>query len=162
MNNLQLHIEATRPEDAQAILAITEQVGVFNAEEIATVDELLVEYFGLGPAKSGYYFLTGRVGEQVVSFACYGPRALTSGTFDFYWLATDKNFGGRGIGGAMAQRVVQEVKAMGGRLIIIETSGRPDYAQTRHFHETHNYIREAIIVDFYAPGDDLVIYVQRV
>ena len=97
----------------------------------------------------------------MLGFACYGPRPLTRGTFDLYWIAVRCTAQGRGVGGALLQRVAQEVRAMGGRMIVAETSGRPDYAPTRRFYETHGYVREATITDFYAPGDDLVIYVQR-
>lgn len=154
-------IDHTQPQEAQAILAIARNVNVFNDEEVSTVDELLREYAGKGARQSGYYFLSCRDGERVLGFACYGPRALTQGAFDLFWIATDKEAQGRGVGGALARRVAQEVKAMGGRLIVAETSGRPDYAPTRRFYETHAYERAAEIADFYAPGDDLVVYVQR-
>lgn len=154
-----LQIDVTRPEEAEAILEIARGVQVFDAEEVATVDELLREYFDKGAQASGYYFLSCRVDERALGFACYGPRALTYGTFDLFWIATDKKAHGRGVGGALLQRVAQDIRAMGGRLIIAETSGRPDYAPTRRFYETHNYTRAATIADFYAPGDDLVIYV---
>ena len=80
--NPQFQIDVTRPEEAEAILAISRSVGVFDAEEIATVDELLREYIGQGARKSGYHFLSYRNEEHVLGFACYGPRALTCGTFD--------------------------------------------------------------------------------
>jgi hypothetical protein len=41
-------IRATQPADVPAIRAMTAAVGVFNAEEVATVDELLAEYFSRG------------------------------------------------------------------------------------------------------------------
>ena len=159
--NPQSQIDATRPEEAEAILAISRSVGVFDAEEIVTVDELLREYIGQGAQKSSYHFLSYHNGEHVLGFACYGPRALTHGTFDLYWIATAKEAQGRGIGSALLQRVAQEVKALGGRLIVAETSSRPDYTPTRRFYETHNFDRAATIADFYAPGDDMVVYVQR-
>ncbi len=161
MSNLQVQIDVTRPEDAEPILEISRNVGVFSAEEVETVDELLGEYFSLGAVKSGYYFITGRIGEQVVGFACYGPRALTHGTFDLFWIATDKAFGKQGIGGLMLQRIAVDVKGIGGRLIVAETSSRLDYTPTRRFYETHHYQCEAVVADFYAPGDDLVMYIQR-
>jgi GNAT superfamily N-acetyltransferase len=159
LSNLQ--IDVTQPNDAEAILAISRSVIVFTAEEVATVDELLRDYVQKGAQASGYYFLSGRQDGRLVGYACYGPRALTQGAFDLFWIATDKAMQGRGVGAALLQRVAQEVKAMDGRLIIAETSGTPEYLPTRRFYETHGYDRAATIADFYAPGDDLVIYVQR-
>jgi GNAT superfamily N-acetyltransferase len=160
--DLPFQIEVTQRAEAETILAIARNVDVFSAEEVATVDELLRAYIDQGAHKSGYYFLTCRVDGRVAGFACYGPRALAQGVFDLYWIATDKAAQGRGIGGALSRRVAQEVKQAGGRLIVAETSGRPDYVPTRRFYETHQYQRAASLADFYAPGDDLVIYVQRV
>ncbi len=155
-------IAVTKPEEAEAIMAIAGTAGVFDDEEVATVGELLGECLNDGAAESGYNFLSCRDAQgRVVGFACYGPHPLTKGTFDLYWIATDKAARGRGIGGALLQRVAEEVKALGGRMIIAETSGRANYAPTRRFYETYHYERAAIIVDFYAPGDDLVIYIQR-
>ena len=154
-------IEPTRASEVEDILSISRGVGVFDEVEIAAVDELLNDYLTLGPQQSGYYFLSCRREGRVLGFACYGPRALTYGTFDLYWIVTDKASHGQGIGGALLSRVAEEVRAQGGRMIVAETSGRPDYASTRRFYETHGYERAATIADFYAPNDDLVIYVQR-
>lgn len=160
-SSLPLSIGPTRPDEADAILAIARNVQVFDADEVATVGELLSAYIEQGALKSGYHFLSCRADGCVVGFACYGPRALTHGTFDLFWIATDKQRQGRGIGRALLHRVAHEVKALGGRMVIAETSGRADYAPTRRFYEACGYQRVATIADFYAPGDDLVIYVQR-
>ena len=162
MDDHDFEIDGTRPDEAEAILAIARSVGVFDAEEVATVDELLGEYIDQGAPASGYYFLSCRSNGQVLGFACYGPRALTHGTFDLFWIATHWAAQRRGVAAALLQRVAGAVRDMGGRMIVAETSGRAAYAPTRRFYETHAYVREASIADFYAPGDDLVIYVQRV
>jgi len=154
-------IDVTRFDEFEAILAIARNVKVFDPEEIDTVDELLCEYRDKGAKVSGYHFLTCRNDGHVLGFACYGSRALTEGAFDLYWIATDKVAQGQGVGAALLRRVAQEIKALDGRLIVAETSGRTEYAPTRRFYEMHDYERAATITDFYAPGDDLVIYVQR-
>ena len=50
----------------------------------------------------------------------------------------------------------------GARLIIIETAGRPDYTDTRAFYAARGYSPVATIPDFYAPGDDQVVFVKAV
>jgi hypothetical protein len=47
------------------------------------------------------------------------------------------------------------------RLIIIETAGRTDYSGTRAFYQARGYSPVAVIPDFYAPGDDQVVFVKR-
>ena len=46
------------------------------------------------------------------------------------------------------------------RLVVVETSSREDYAATRAFYERRGYGRVAAIPAYYAPGDDLVIYLK--
>jgi hypothetical protein len=48
--------------------------------------------------------------------------------------------------------------ASAARLIMIDTSGRGDYAATRAFYQSRGYSIAAVIPDFYAPGDDQVIF----
>jgi ribosomal protein S18 acetylase RimI-like enzyme len=157
-----LEVRATLPEDAADIRTIAGSAGVFSTEEIATVDELLQAYLSQGPQQSGYAFLSCIADRRVVGFACYGPRALTQGTYDLYWIATNRTAGRQGVGGALSARVAHEVKAQGGRLVVAETSGLPTYEPARRFYESHGYERAATIPDFYAPGDDMIIYVLRV
>jgi hypothetical protein len=47
---------------------------------------------------------------------------------------------------------------MSGRLIIAETSSLPRYQRTRDFYVRRGYTELAKIVDYYRPGDDLVVY----
>jgi ribosomal protein S18 acetylase RimI-like enzyme len=42
-----------------------------------------------------------------------------------------------------------------------ETSGRPQYEPTRAFYERMGYQVAARLKDFYAPGDDKVIFARR-
>lgn len=162
MTNPGLEVRATLPEDADAIRTIASSAGVFSAEEIATVEELLQAYLSQGPQQSGYAFLSCIADRRVVGFACYGPRALTQGTYDLYWIATDRTAGRRGVGSALSAQVAREVKAQGGRLVIAETSSLPAYEPARRFYESHGYERAATIADCYAPGDDMIIYALRV
>jgi len=54
-----------------------------------------------------------------------------------------------------------KIKESRGRLVIVETSGRPDYDKTRRFHRSLGYKVAARIIDFYSPGDDKLILEKR-
>ncbi|OGO71002.1 MAG: GNAT family N-acetyltransferase [Chloroflexi bacterium RBG_19FT_COMBO_62_14] len=98
---------------------------------------------------------------QVVGFACYGPTPLTEGTFDLYWICVDREFGRRGIGRALMERVEREVRRLGGRMIVLDTSGRAAYEPTRAFYRSVGFTPTATVPDFYEIGDDLVIFSRR-
>ncbi len=108
--------------------------------------------------KSWYHFLVARRGEEILGFAAYGRRPLTQASFDLYWIGTGQQFQGQGIGKKLLRRVEEEVRNLGGKLLIIETSGRPEFEPTRQFYLHAGCDPEARIRDFYAPGDDLVVF----
>ena len=150
-------IETAQPNDGKAILTITEKAGVFKPMETACVEELWNTYCERGEA-SGYHFLVFRDRNEVRGYACYGPHALTEGVFDLYWIAVDPAAQGRGGGGALMREVEARVVLRNGRLLLVETSGSPDYASARRFYESCGYHYQAVVHDFYAPGDDLIIF----
>ena len=153
-------IDQPTAQDEDIIVDIAARTGVFSEEEVATVVELFEAYLN-EPGHGGYYFLSDREDGRVRGFACYGPVSLTEGTYDLYWIAVDPDIQARGIGGTLLAQVEAEIQARGGRMLMVETSGRPDYTPTRGFYERKGYARVATIDDFYAPGDDLVIYRKR-
>ena len=135
-----------------------ETVAVFNDEEVRCVQEIWEAYLSQGPAKSGYQIILYRDGGEVAGFACFGPHALTVGTFDLYWLAVDPQTQGRGIGQALIAATEQAVVTQHGRILIIETSNTPVYAPARRLYERCGYVQEATLHNFYSEGDDLIIY----
>jgi ribosomal protein S18 acetylase RimI-like enzyme len=83
---------------------------------------------------------------------------LTCGTFDLYWIAVDPACRGRGIGRDLLVQVEAEVRARDGRLLVVETSSTSPYAAARGFYVACGYYHEATVRDFYAPGDDLIVF----
>ncbi len=148
--------------DGEKIQDITARAGVFNEEEVDCVQEIWDEYITLGPEQCGYQFIVYRDGGQVLGFACHGPRDLTSGVFDLYWIAVDPSTRRNGVGRALLTASEEAVRKAGGRMLIAETSGTPHYESTRNFYFGMGYKDEARIKDFYTIGDDLVIFVKRI
>jgi len=150
-------IRSATNDDSLEILHIASSEPLFSPDETACVAELLQDYYQRDD-HNGYYFLTALIDERVVGFACFGPTPLTRGTFDLYWISVAEDQKNKGIGRLLIQQIVQRVTALKGRLLIADTSGRKDYAPTRAFYERHGFKRASRIKDFYAPGDDLVVY----
>ncbi len=153
-------IRPTLPQDAADITRLAAAERLFSAEEAACVGELLHDYLERAD-HNGYFFLSAESDGRIVGFACYGPTPLTHDTYDLYWILVDRAAGRRGIGRALMARVESEVRMLKGRLLVLDTSGREDYTGTRAFYESLGYVRTAVVPDFYAPTDDLVIYTRR-
>ncbi len=147
--------------DGPAIHDVTANAGVFTQEEIDCVDELWNEQLANGAETSGYYFCVYRDGSRILGYACYGPRALTDNTYDLYWIAVHPDGRRLGVGRSLMGWVEQAIREMGGRLVVVETSGLPKYEPTRRFYIATGYLLEATLRDFYADGDDLVIFTKH-
>jgi ribosomal protein S18 acetylase RimI-like enzyme len=149
-----------RPEDREHVRRIVASTGFFNPAEIEVAVELVQERFVRGPA-SGYYFVFLERNGEVLGYACYGPIAGTAASFDLYWIAVDHTNRRRGLGQVLMAETERLIHQAGGRRVYIETSRRPQYAPTRRFYERSGYRVEAVLKDFYAPGDDKAIYVKE-
>lgn len=153
-------IDRATEADTAAIVGLVEQAGVFNAADVECVRELLSDYVHK-PDRGGYEFIVYRQDGRPLGMACYGATPLTEGTYDLYWLcvAPEARRGG------VARRLIGEVEAdlqrRGARLLVVETSSSEGYRPAREFYLAAGYQRQATIPDFYAPGNDLVIYTKR-
>src|SRR5258706_1610030 len=158
---MEIMIIVATEADGSQIQDITTRAGVFSQEEVECVGILWEEYLKLGSEECGYNFIVDRDGDQVLGFACYGPRDLTNGVFDLYWIAVDPNCRRSGVGRGLLIASEEATREMGGRMIIAETSGTPHYEPTRKFYNSMGYIIEATINDFYIEGDELAIFIKR-
>jgi ribosomal protein S18 acetylase RimI-like enzyme len=131
---------------------------VFRPSEVAIAVELLDR---AAAGDDDYRFVGAFDGDDMVGYACWGPTPGTEGTFDLYWIAVDASRQGGGVGSQLLAHVERTLQAGGGRLIVVETSSRADYAPTRAFYERRGYARAATLPGYYAPGDNLVIYLKE-
>jgi len=154
---------AIRPlaaNDKPAIMRILQQVPEFEPEEVVVAEELIDCYLQDSVA-SGYLILVAESDSMLAGYVCYGNTPLTKGTWDIYWMAVDPSKQSKGIGKALLSSAEEDIASRKGRLIIIETSSKPMYEKTRQFHRARGYERIGRIADFYAPGDDKLIYQKR-
>ena len=147
--------------DGPQVCDIAARAGVFSQEEAECVAVLWDEYLTQGPEICGYNFIVDRDGDKVLGFACYGPRDLTDGVFDLYWIAVAPDARRHGVGRGLLTASEEAVCQDGARMLIAETSGTPLYTSTRQFYIDMGYKLEATIKDFYVEGDDLTIFIKR-
>jgi len=146
--------------DKPEIINILRALPEFEPSEISVAAEVIARFLA-DPAGSGYYFRVAVADELPIGYVCYGPTPLTRGTWDIYWLAVARNHQGQSIGRTLMKQAEADIKRMAGRLIIIETSSKPEYKRTRDFYHGGNYRLAGRIPDFYAPGDDKLILQKR-
>ena len=150
--------------DRPRIAEILRGSRVFSKEEVAVAlelfDETIVDCGSRNP-QSDYLFLGAFTQEDLVGYACWGPTPATDRTWDLYWIAVDTAFQGAGIGTILLEEVERRLVGQRARMLIAETSSRSDYAATHGFYRRRGYTEVARVRDFYATGDDRIIFVKR-
>ena len=153
-------IRTSRPEDRQAVLDLVESTGFFHPGEVSIAAEVLDDALGEGPEGHYQSFTADDHDGHPVGWVCYGPTPCTVGTFDLYWIAVAPGRQGRGLGKALMAHAEKLIAERGGRLVVVETSGAERYHATRQFYLRVGYQEAARIRDFYAPGDDKVVFTK--
>jgi len=135
---------------------LVQATGFFTHAELQIAEELAQERLSRGSA-SGYHFVLAGQGDSLIGYACYGPIACTLSSYDIYWIAVQPELQGGGLGRRLIEKTERRIRENGGTRIYVETSQRAQYKGTRAFYNRLGYRREAVIPDFYAPGDGKVI-----
>jgi GNAT superfamily N-acetyltransferase len=152
--------EDVRPGDPAHVRRIVGSTGYFHPPEIEVAVELVTTRLAAGPA-SGYAFIFAERGDVPVGYTCFGEIPCTTGSYDLYWIAVTASERGRGLGRRLLEVTEARITARGGRRVYIETSGRALYEPTRQFYLRCGYRIDAVLADFYAPGDSKVIFVRE-
>jgi len=167
------------PKYRERLRDIVVATGVFRVEEIDVAIELFDSVFGEpsgtvganttgtvnsinAPASSDYFFLGAFTPEEeLAGFACYGPTPGTDRTYDLYWIAVHPDAQGSGSGTILLNEVERRLRGLNARMVVVETSSRSDYKDTRGFYLRRGYVESARARDFYAPADDRITYTKR-
>jgi ribosomal protein S18 acetylase RimI-like enzyme len=113
-------------------------------------------------------FLAGQASEEVwltveekdgpVAVAYVAPERMTSGTANLLLIAVHASRQGGGLGAALLAHLEGLLAERGDRLLLVETSGLPDFERTRAFYLANGYEQEARIRDFYQAGEDKIVF----
>jgi GNAT superfamily N-acetyltransferase len=161
--------DAPRAADPGAVRAIVSSTGFFRESEVAIAVELIEERLSQGLASEYHFMFADAAPGTTVGYTCFGPIPGAEGSVDLYWIAVHAAQQGRGLGRALLAQTERRIAAgvpdahgavVRGRRIYIETAGQRRYEPTRAFYTSCGYREEARLVDFYAPGDDKLIYVK--
>jgi GNAT superfamily N-acetyltransferase len=151
--------DTVRPGDPAAVAALCAATDFFSPAELEIAAELAAERLAQGE-RSGYVFLFAEDGAGLAGYTCYGPIAGTAHSYDLYWIVVAPGRQGAGLGRALLAETEARIARLGGRRLYAETSSREQYAPTRAFYLARGFLQDALLEDFYAPGDGKAIYVK--
>jgi ribosomal protein S18 acetylase RimI-like enzyme len=154
-------LEPLRVVHRSSVERLLRATGFFRSAEIVIALEVIDAYFAT-PDRDYSALGAFTPGGELVGYACFGPTPCTAGTYDLYWIAVAPAAQNAGVGTQLLQEVERRLARADARLVIIETSSQPLYTATRAFYERRGYAEVARVPDFYAEGDDRLIFAKRI
>jgi len=153
-------IHPTTPADTPTLIAIAEGTSVFKPMEIQALREVLDDYHDENH-KHGHRCVSYCKDNKVIGFAYWAPTDMTDRGWHLYWIAVDKKTHARGVGSELLKYVEEDIRRENGRQLLIETSSLPHYELTRRFYLKLGYEKACAQPDYYADGDDMVVFRKR-
>ncbi len=150
-------IRKIKQADVSAIEAMLKRIPNFSDNEIDVAMEL-VNIAASNPLQNDYHIFVYENEGKILGYHCTGKRPLTDAVFDLYWIVADPKSPVKGIGRNLILHAEDFVKGNNGRWFLAETSSKGSYSKTRDFYLRNNFSIVAQINDFYAMGDDLIVF----
>lgn len=152
-------IKPSTANDRPFIESILSESGAFDETSQAYVMSVFDDHINNG---SDAVWRTAFHDEEVVGVAYCNPEPVTLGTWNLLMIWIKAGHEGRGFGSALIRDIEQNIQRNSARLLIVETSGTEDFTTARAFYERNGFVLEARVKDFYAEGEDKLIYTKRV
>lgn len=146
-------IRPATPADVAPLGAVIDATGLFPSELLPGMMAAYLE----GTAEAERWLVASDEGAPV-AVAYVAPERLTSGTWNLLLIAVHPSRQGRGLGAALMAHVERMLAQRGERLLLVETSGLPEFERTRAFYLGLGYEQEARIRDYYQAGEDKVVF----
>ena len=135
-----------------------EGVGLFDADGMAEIESLLSAYTERTMDDRDTWIVQDDGAIRGVAYVA--PERMTDRAWNLYLIAVAQNVRGSGRGSALLRYVEDRLTARGERLLLVETSGLEEFAKTRAFYRKNGYSEEARIREFYAAGEDKVVFTK--
>lgn len=150
MNNSS--IRAAKQRDLDSIKAIINATELFPSEYLD--DMFSVPSDGSDAQDFWFVFDNGKP----LAVAYCAPEPMTERAWNVLLMAVHPDHQGNGIGKLMMSHVEETLSTRDARLLIVETSGTMLFANARKFYDRIGYESEGRIRDYYAAGDDKIIF----
>jgi len=156
MTKIKLNLRPAAVQDRADILKLAENMGFEPGPEMEELNNLLSAYFSAELGADHYWLVDDEDGIRSALY--YAPEMMTDGVWNLYFISVRSDLQGQGYGGVLLQAVEDDLKDKNQRMLLIETSGLETFKATRAFYHKHQYEQEACIRDYYAYGDDKIIF----
>jgi ribosomal protein S18 acetylase RimI-like enzyme len=144
-------------EQLHAVKSVIDDVGLFPSE---LLDGMTASFLA-GTAKEELWFVAISDGTACAVAYC-APERMTDGTWSLLLIAVRQDRQGKGLGAALTRHVEWTLAKRKVRILLVEASGLPSFERTRAVYQRLGYLEEARIREFYAAGEDKVVFWKRI
>ena len=146
-------VRPTRRDDIAALQAVVDASELFPGEMLPDMASGF-----LSDDESPDIWLTCVADGDAVGFCYAVPEKLTDGAWNMLAIAVLPARQGGGCGSAIVRRLEANLTERGQRILMADTSGSDASAPARAFYRRNGYVEEARIRDFWAVGDDKIVF----
>jgi ribosomal protein S18 acetylase RimI-like enzyme len=139
----------------QSLIGVLAEAGsLFPARAVA---DMIAPFLA---GNDGEHWLVAQDAAGVCGFCYCALERFTEGTYNLLAIAIAPARRGEGIGGAPLHGLREALRAAGGRLLLVETSSRPEYSAAKAFYRAAGFTPVATIPDFWSAGDDKLVFAR--
>ena len=150
-------IRSITSDDASAVVALAVASELFPPEEAGFVEGALGAFFADSSA-DGRTWVVDEVDGELVGAAYYEPLAAADRGWELLMIGVRRDHHRQGRGSALLRHVEQDLRGRGQRLLLVQTSATPAFDRARAFYLASGYDEEARVRDYFADGDDMVLF----
>ncbi len=150
-------IRSAEVGDVRAMIDVVDATKLFKPDGLDEVEAILNGYFA-GTLDEDHHWIVDIDDGVPIAVAYFAPERMTEGTWNLYLIAVLPNRQGEGRGAALIRYVEATLIARAERVLLVETSGLTSFEATRGFYRRCGFDEEARIREFYAAGDDKIIF----
>ena len=156
MRKTMVKIRMVDQRDIEDLKQVLNSIDLFPSEML---EDMMYDYFH-NPETQDIWF-TESEDDKPISIGYCAPEKLTKGTYNLLALGVRSDIQSKGTGSRMMTFIENHLHAKGHRVLLVDTSGTNEFAQTRKFYEKLGYTKEAVVRDYWDEGDDKVIYWKK-
>ena len=100
-------------------------------------------------------------GRGLASVLFHRPEESSDRGDDLTMIAVRPDRQGTGRGAVLMRHAEADLRGRGQRLLVVRTSGTPQYDRTRAFYRSPGHVEHTRVPDYWTDGDDLVMFSKR-
>jgi GNAT superfamily N-acetyltransferase len=149
--------------DVAQIRGLAVDNAMFAPEDLDALDETFTGYLDGSLVEHRWIVVEDPAGV-IAGAAYYAPEPFADRVWNLYFLAVRPVRHRTGIGHALVSHTERSLRGAGdtvARVLIVETSSTDPYQPARRFYAREGFDQEAVIREFYGPGDNKIVFWKR-